>query len=89
MSKLIWEPFQWVENKIEIAIINVDKFFFKLNFFLKLLKKKIYICYLAGYLAGYPVSGHVGYPVSGKIIGRISGQISIRYNPNFYAPTSQ
>ena len=28
---------------------------------------------LAGYLAGYPVSGQAGYPVS--------GQISIRYNP--------
>ena len=55
-----------------------------LNFFFE---KKFYIYYLAGYPAGYPVSGQAGYPagypVSGKIIGRISGKISIRYNPNF------
>ena len=30
MSKIISEPFKWVQNKIEIAMINVDQFFFKL-----------------------------------------------------------
>ena len=42
--------------------------------FFKKIEKKFFIYCLAGYSAGYPVSGN--------IIGRISGQISIRYNPS-------
>ena len=50
MSKLIWEPFQWVENKIEIAIINVDKFF-------KTKKKKKIIEFFFLYLLFSRISG--------------------------------
>ena len=66
MSKLISEPFQWVKNKIEIAIIKVDKFLWELKISKKNENKILYLLFSR---------------ISGIRQNYLLYKISIRYNP--------
>ena len=71
---------------MEIAIINVDKFFWKQKIEEEKIEEKKSIFTIKPDIR-YPAKLLAGYPVSGKIISRISGQISIRYNPSTFIPS--